>query len=81
MTRKPASALFAALTVGSLALGTIALTAPRTAGAQSASEYITQGNAAYDARKVSEALADYDRALAIECGFRRRSDLESFEYS
>lgn len=35
-------------------------------GAQSAADWISKGNAAYDARNATEAVTDYDKALAIE---------------
>ncbi|HEV2642816.1 MAG TPA: tetratricopeptide repeat protein [Candidatus Elarobacter sp.] len=58
--------MFAALAVGTLALSAAILALPQPAGAQSTTEYVAQGNAAYDARKVPEALADYEKALAID---------------
>jgi tetratricopeptide (TPR) repeat protein len=40
--------------------------APTLLRAQSASDYITQGNAAYEARSAADALSDYEKALALE---------------
>ncbi|MDQ2891064.1 MAG: hypothetical protein M3R65_11020 [Gemmatimonadota bacterium] len=36
--------------------------------AQSAAEWLTRGNTAYDARDAGEAVADYEKALAVEPG-------------
>lgn len=44
-----------------------AVTVPAlSAGAQSATEWTARGNSAYDARNATEALADYDKALAAD---------------
>lgn len=57
MIRKLAVASFAAL----------AFVVPaRSASAQSAVEWISRGNMAYDARNATDALAAYDKALAID---------------
>jgi tetratricopeptide (TPR) repeat protein len=57
MIRKLAAVSFAALVLAVPAL---------SAGAQSASEWISKGNAAYEARNATDALAAYDKALAAE---------------
>jgi tetratricopeptide (TPR) repeat protein len=64
MTWKPASAVYTALAVGTLTLAPFVMVTP--VSAQSAADYVAQGNAAYDARKVQDALADYDKALSID---------------
>lgn len=57
MIRKLATAAFAA-TVFALPLS--------RASAQGATDYVTQGNAAYEARNAPEALRDYEKALALD---------------
>jgi tetratricopeptide (TPR) repeat protein len=50
-----------------IALTSVALLFPALpARAQSASDWIAKGNAAYDARNASDAVAAYQKALAIE---------------
>ncbi|MGI9089987.1 MAG: hypothetical protein ACR2GG_02650 [Gemmatimonadaceae bacterium] len=56
--------------VGKFTIAAFAVTAlvfsPKQGAAQRAADYVTQGNAAYEARNAPEALRDYDRALALE---------------
>ena len=48
-------------------LAAIAFAAPTlTAGAQTAAEWVSKGNVAYEARNATEALADYEHALALD---------------
>lgn len=56
---------FAAFAATSLALSP-RQSAAQQGAAQRAADYVTQGNAAYEARNAPEALRDYDRALALD---------------
>ncbi|HEY5085767.1 MAG TPA: tetratricopeptide repeat protein [Gemmatimonadaceae bacterium] len=57
MSRKLRIAALAALAFATPAL---------SASAQSAAEWISKGNAAYDARNATDALAAYEKALAVD---------------
>jgi tetratricopeptide (TPR) repeat protein len=55
------------LRLAALAL-TLAMAATASSQAQTAQEWLAQGNAAYDARNASAALAAYEHVLAIDPG-------------
>ncbi|MGI8548666.1 MAG: hypothetical protein ACR2M1_15280 [Gemmatimonadaceae bacterium] len=56
---------FAAFAFSAFAATAVAFS-PKQLAAQRSADYISQGNAAYEARNAAEALRDYDRALALE---------------